>query len=749
MSLLLRLALLLVVLLAAALVLLLAAASSSSSAFDRFYPWLVGVNALVALLMAGLTAGVVLRAWRRYRQKVFGARIMIRLAFAFALIGVVPVAMVSLVSAQFLARTIDSWFSQGVNVALESGVSLGRAALDGLSSDTLGRARRLALAIEDLPSGQMIADIEKAVEGRDAVEVLVLSGSGTLLASRSAQLTALLPRIPSPEDLNRARVSRQIVIVEPEPGSEGRRLQIRAIAMGSRVTPLGDETRFVQWIEQIPPALSNNLEILNDGVRDYQQLILGKQGLRKIYGVTLLLALMLACFAALLSAVLLSGWLAGPLRQLERATKAVASGDYRPLRVAPASNDELNLLVASFNDMTSQLQEARDIAQRSRLRLEESNLFLQQILANLSAGVIVLDAQWRLIDFNSSAERMLGVALQRDQSQSLDSLPLLGSCHGLVQGSLERQAEVQFQHESLKADGRSVTLLVSGSRLPGKQPRYVLIFDDIGELLSAQRARDFADMARRLAHEIKNPLTPIQLSAERLERRLLERLNPEDAELLGRSIRTIVEQVTALKAMVDEFRNYARLPAPNPETIDLGDLLGQMQMLYATDRRITWPASPPVCRILADRAQIIQVIHNLIQNAQDAVADRTDGMIRIGLDLVASGDEASLPMPPGRREGFGGHRVRLSIIDNGPGISPEVRSRLFEPYFTSKVKGSGLGLAIVKKIVEENLGRVAVLNRSDVSPGGGSGAMAVVEFAKLEDATENDGLMPLKLSAHG
>jgi PAS domain S-box-containing protein len=748
-SLLLRLALVLVVLLAAALILLLAAASSSSSAFDRFYPWLVGVNALVALLMAGLTAGVVLRAWRRYRQRVFGARIMIRLAFAFALIGVVPVAMVSLVSAQFLARTIDSWFSQGVNVALESGVSLGRAALDGFSNDALVRARRLALAIEDLPPGQMIADVEKAVDGREGVEVLVLSGSGAVMASRSAQLTALVPTIPSSEDLNRVRAARQTVVVEPQPGSGERLLQARAIVMSTRVTALGDETRFVQWIEQIPAALSNNLEVLNDGVRDYQQLILGKQGLRKIYGVTLLLALMLACFAALLSAVLLSGWLAGPLRQLERATKAVASGDYRPLRVAPASNDELNLLVSSFNDMTAQLQEARELAQRSRLRLEESNLFLQQILANLSAGVLVLDVDWRLMDFNASAERMLGVSLSRDHLQALEDLPLIGSCHTQVRESLDHRSEVQFQHESAKADGHAVTLLVSGSRLPGKVPRYVLIFDDIGELLSAQRARDFADMARRLAHEIKNPLTPIQLSAERLERRLLERLNPEDAELLGRCTRTIVEQVTALKAMVDEFRNYARLPAPNPEPIDMGLLLSQMQTLYATDRRLEWPSSTGGFRISADRAQLIQVVHNLIQNAQDAIADRPDGFVRIRLDEVGF-DEGRVELSAFPRPlGPSGPRIRLSIIDNGPGLTPEVRSRLFEPYFTSKAKGSGLGLAIVKKIVEENLGRVSLVNRADFLPGDGSGAVATVEFAKLEDAVENATLMRDKLSSHG
>jgi PAS domain S-box-containing protein len=288
--------------------------------------------------------------------------------------------------------------------------------------------------------------------------------------------------------------------------------------MTTRVSSLGDDSRFVQWVEQIPPGLTKNLEALNDGVRDYEQLALGKQGLRKIYGVTLLLTLLLAFFGALLSAVLLSGWLAGPLRQLERATKAVASGDYRPLRFDPASTDELNVLVGSFNEMTGQLNEAREIAQKSRLRLEESNLFLQQVLAHLSAGVLILDNQWRLLEFNTSAERILAASLSSEKTKTLSTLPGLGGCSDQLIRGLVEHTDTQFQHEAARSDGSVVTLLVSGSRLPGKAPQYVVIFDDIGELLSAQRSRDFAEMARRLAHEIKNPLTPIQLAAERLQR---------------------------------------------------------------------------------------------------------------------------------------------------------------------------------------------------------------------------------------
>ena len=719
----LRAALLLVLGLAALLMLLLAASSSSSSAFDRYYPWLVAANSIVAALMVVVTIAVIVRVYRRYQRRVFGTRLMVRLAIAFALIGAIPVALVSFISAQFLAKTIDSWFSQSVNLALESGVSLGRASVDAISTDVLSRARRLALAIEEVPSGQMTDLIERAIDGREGADILVLSGSGRVLASRSAQFSSLVPELPSQDALNRAKAARQYLSIEPRPGAADRGLQVRAIAMTIRATPSGDETRFVQWVEPIPEGLAKNLEALNDGVRDYQQLTLGKQGLRKIYGVTLLLTLLLAFFGALLSAVLLSGWLAGPLRQLERATKAVASGDYRPLRVDASSTDELNVLVGSFNEMTGQLNDAREVAQRSRLRLEESNLFLQQVLAGLSAGVMIVDEHWNLLDFNLSAERLLGLDLAQARGQSLAQLAVIGGCLPTLTEGLVDAPEIQFQYEGARADGQMMTLLVSGSKISGKRPQVVLVFDDIGELLSAQRARDFAEIARRLAHEIKNPLTPIQLSAERLERRLMDRLAPEEAELLQRSTQTIVEQVTSLKAMVDEFRNYARLPAANPEPLDLGQLLREMRVLYATDKRILWPEQQQAYWVLADRAQCIQVVHNLLQNAQDAIGDSAEGSVEIRLALVAGA----------RQE----ERVRLMVLDNGPGLLPETRGRLFEPYFTSKAKGSGLGLAIVKKIVEENHGRVSLVNRQEIDPGQIVGAAAVVEFAKLDQATHN------------
>jgi nitrogen fixation/metabolism regulation signal transduction histidine kinase len=326
------------------------------------------------------------------------------------------------------------------------------------------------------------------------------------------------------------------------------------------------------------------------------------------------------------------------------------------------------------------------------------------------------------MQFNTGAEKILGQPLLPAKNRPIHSLAIFSDCAAQLQAGLLEKPEIQFQHESLRPDHQELTLLISGSRLPGTEPGFVVIFDDIGAVLSAQRSKAFADMARRLAHEIKNPLTPIQLSAERLQRRLSEKLGPDDADLLDRSTQTIVTQVTALKAMVDEFRNYARLPASSPELIDLDQLLSEMLLLYATDRRIRWQPTGQPHLIFADRSQVIQVVHNLVQNAQDAVGDLPNAEIALHVQFAGQDNAPT---------------VRLTVADNGPGLSTEAKRRIFEPYFTSKTKGSGLGLAIVKKIAEENQAQVSLENRLDPVTGNVIGAVATIEFAKLSNANDN------------
>ena len=725
MSFTLRLSLALVFVLGGVILALLSMASGAESRLDRYYPYLLGANFVLALAMAILTLLIVLRTYKRYRQRVFGSRLMVRLALAFTLMGIVPVTLVSLVSVQFLSRSIDSWFSQSVDGALESGAALGRATLEAIQIESVTQARRLALALESVPDQNLTEAIETLTEGRDGLEVLILNAKGRVLAIRSASLFRLVPDMPSAEALNRARATRQFVIVEPRPDGQQWALQARALVMSVRSGPSADQVRFVQWLEPVPDALARNIDALNLGYSDYRQLVLGKQGIRKIYGVTLSLALLLAVFGALSAAVLLSAWLAGPLRSLERATKAVAVGDYPQLK-EDAADHELNDLLKSFNDMTRQLQEAKQLAFESQQKREASMQFLEQVLSHLSAGVMVFDQNWQLRQFNPGASRILGEDLRTRIGQPLAQLPLFAVVASEIDLALLNEGDDQRQIEAWHVSGQVVSLVANTSRLPtlvqGQPSSHVLVFDDISALLSAQRAKTWSDMARRLAHEIKNPLTPIQLSAERLQRRLTGKLETTDQELLEKSCDTIVDQVAGLKAMVDEFRNYARLPMAKPEALELGGLVAEIMTLYATDARVQADLSGAACWVWADRGQLIQVIHNLVQNAQDAVADQTNGLVTLTTFIRATDGSGS--------------EVVLRVDDNGPGIPPEMMSRVFEPYVTSKAKGSGLGLAIVKKIAEENRARISLETRRDVDQSV-LGARAELSFAQWLPKAEN------------
>ncbi|MGA1694418.1 MAG: HAMP domain-containing protein, partial [Burkholderiaceae bacterium] len=401
-----RLALLLVFALAGGMLAVLSMASGLESRLDEVYPVLVAANLALVLIMAVMAIAMVVKAWRRYRRREFGSRLTIRLATALTLMGILPVALVSLVSVQFLARTIDSWFSQSVEGALQSGADLGRATVESMRREAMSNARRLALAIEAVPDSELNSLIELALEGRPQAEVMVLNTQGKVLAIRSATLFRLVPDLPSSEALSAVKTSRQFALVEPASGVEPWALQTRALALSVRKELSQDPVRIVQWLEPVPARLAQHIDDLNQGLNDYQQLGLGKQGIRRIYGITLSLALLLAIFGALSIAVLLSGWLAGPLRALERATREVAVGDYPRLR-EDLIDHELNDLIRSFNQMTAQLRDAQQLAAQSEAQREQSLQFLKQMLETLSAGVLVLDEDLCLREFNPSAERVL------------------------------------------------------------------------------------------------------------------------------------------------------------------------------------------------------------------------------------------------------------------------------------------------------------------------------------------------------
>ncbi|TAN53009.1 MAG: HAMP domain-containing protein [Betaproteobacteria bacterium] len=673
-----RLLLLVAAALAGVLLFLLASASANVSLFARQYPLLLGLNAVLAAALAALVAWQLVSLTRKLRARVFGSRLTLRFLLSFALMAVVPGALVYTVSVHFLVRSIETWFDVKVDAALEGGMNLGQAAIDQVLGELQVKGRAMALELADRTPGQLPLWLNRLREQAGVQEAVVVAASGRLLASASTELDKFVPDLPSPLALRQARTGRGYATVDVP---AGRPLALRVVvplASGS----LADEPRFLQLRQALPEGFARSAAAVEAAYRDYRELAIARQGLKQIYIVTLTLALTLALLVALALAAILASRLAEPLAFLAGATQAVARGDFS--REAPVtSRDELGVLTESFNSMTRQLDEARRVVEANRSALETANVYLENILANLSAGVLVFGPDLRLSISNHGALAILGAELERFADAMREQF--------IQHGAQAWQTELE-----LKGTGK--TLMARGAALPAAGGGgHVLVFDDISHLIQAQRALAWAEVARRLAHEIKNPLTPIQLSAERLEMKLEGRLAGDDAEALRRSTRTIVNQVTALKAMVDDFRDYARLPAPTPTRLDLNALVREVLALYEQSKA---PISPRLAAALpavaADPIQIRQVIHNLVQNAQDALENRKDAR--------------PAPLIEVRTEPAG-ERVLLAISDNGGGFPEELMARIFEPYVTTKPRGTGLGLAIVKKIVDEHHGAILIENR--------------------------------------
>jgi nitrogen fixation/metabolism regulation signal transduction histidine kinase len=669
---------------------LLATASGDTGLLERHYPLLLTLNAALAVLLAGLLAYHLVSMARRYRARVFGSRLTLRLLLRFALLAVVPGLIVYAVSVQFLTRSIESWFDVKVDAALEGGITLGQQAIDQMMAELQGKARAMTVELADPAPGQLAARLERLRAQVGVEEAVIVTASGGLVASASADVNKFVPDLPGRELLRQARANRGHTAIDM---SAGRPMSLRVL-VPINSSALADEVRFLQLRDSVSLSFSRSAEAVEAAYRDYRELAISRDGLKRIYIVALSFALLMALFVAVTIAVAQSNLIAEPLANLAQATQAVARGDFsRPAPVT--SRDELGVLTESFNSMTRQLDEARRGMESNRAALQAAKSHLESILANLSAGVLVFDHQLELTLSNHGATAIVATELQAFAARMRE--------HFVENGARDWQLDL------LLKDGKTVH--ARGARLPQVTGGgFVVVFDDITQLVQAQRATAWAEVARRLAHEIKNPLTPIQLSAERLEMKLGERLSREDAETLRRATGTIVSQVSALKAMVDDFRDYARLPAPAPTRLDLNALVNDVLALYETSsvpiaKRLA-QGLPPVW---ADGAQIRQVIHNLVQNAQDSHenAKQTSADIEVRTELA-------------------GDKVRLAVSDHGGGFPEELMARIFEPYVTTKPRGTGLGLAIVKKIVDEHHGSVAIENR----PNRGASVSVLLPLAK-------------------
>ena len=689
---------------------LLATATANTTLFAGHYNTLVLINgALVALLML-VVGGQLLQLRRNLRSGVFGSRLALRLVLLFSLVAVLPGALVYAVSVTFLGKSIESWFDVRVDRALEGGINLGRSSLDYLLKETSNRAMQIATSIADVPGGAGPA-LTRAAELSGVYEAALYSPSGSVLAV-AGTAGGMTPEPLSGDALRRARLQQVYAKVEQ---TQDAGLMLRVVVpvnSGDRMDPL----RVLQVIERVPRTLAQDLEKVQAGQRDYQEISFSRAALKRLYQLTLTLTLLLALTSALGLAVVLSEQFAEPLGLLAEGTRAVAQGDFTR-RQPVTSRDELGVLTDSFNTMTAQLADAKVRTEESQRATETTRAYLESVLGNLSSGVLAFDARYRLRTANPSAAVILqqpfadvsGVPLAEWGGR----LPALAPFSELIAESFRGSRDGQWQREAaLMVAGQTRTLLLRGTRLPGAPvPGYVVVFDDVSELLQAQRDAAWSEVARRLAHEIKNPLTPIQLSAERLAVKLTSRLDENDQETLRRGTQTIVSQVAAMKHMVDDFAIYARQPRPGQmQAVDLAALLLDVLALYDNLRphvALALPDAPVI--IQGEPTRLRQVFHNLLQNAVDAQAGADDP--RIDITLAVQGGEATLA--------FG---------DRGPGFAENVLAHPFEPYVTTKAKGTGLGLAIVKKIVDEHAGRVTLEN---VAP---HGARVTLHFRALKSA---------------
>ena len=699
------------------LLFLLTQATQRWEAYEQNFGLLFGLNMVFAALLLAVIAWFGVRLFYRLQQGKFGSRLLVKLASIFALVGILPGLLIYAVSYQFVTRSIEVWFDTRVEVALDAGLNLSRSTLESLSNELAASVRSASQEVAGASDQSLPLVLEKIRTQLDANEVTLWQGNGVTLASVTQERYQLQPERPTPAEWRQVR-SQGISW-----RSEGLDDNLLAAPVQPRITvlvqitgtgfQLEGQARVLQVVKKLPPVLVANALAVLDANRQYQERALARDGLKRMYIGTLTLSLFLAVFGAVLLAVLLGNQLARPLLLLAEGVRDVAAGDLSP-RAVLQGKDELDGLTRAFAQMTEQLAQARRTVESSMAQVNLARSHLQTMLDNLTAGVVLLDTQGHILSINPGATRILQLPLAVHLGKALtdiEGLQVFGRqvMEHFHEFASEQQRSLDHWQQSFEIDTKTqqtfvefgperqlhTTLVARGAVLP--QGEWLLVFDDITEIVSAQRTQAWSEVARRLAHEIKNPLTPIQLSAERLEMKLADKLVGTDQALLHKSVKTIVDQVDALQRLVNEFRDFGRLPQARLQALDLNQLLQEMMPLYDNDNAlvpVSWHLSADIPLVSGDAAQLRQVVHNLIQNAQDASAQSTQPMVHVWTEQAAASQ-----------------RVRLRIVDNGSGFSESVLQRAFEPYVTTKAGGTGLGLAVVKKIADEHHARIEIKNR--------------------------------------
>ena len=709
------------------LLVLLAIASSNTEFFDNYFIWLYAANVVIGICLTLVILVLTVVIAVRWHRGHFGTRLIAKLAMIFALVGIVPGLILYGVSLQFVSRSIETWFDVQVESALNSGLELGRVTLRVAEEEILAEGNFIAEQIVQAPSGttsdQVGAMVMRARNQFGIQEVSLFNMQRNLILSSEVRPKKYFPP-PNPDIIAEAFKKKGIAFldqIEVDGGQRGYRVRaiipiVRKKAIHSKLDSVKDveDKYFLQLVRFIPTPLAKNIFAVESAYSEYQEKALGRTGLRKMFVGTLTLTLFFALFVAITLALMLGRQLARPLLMLLRGTQAVAQGDLSP-KPELDTGDELGMLTRQFNVMTRQLAD-------TRTSLQESKAFLERVLGSLTAGVCIFDKNYNVVSSNAGADRIFGQDLTHLDGKPLSNNPALLEFEEAIKEGFATmklavvdetsapkvgqvnapvwQKQIQLHSTNEYENELGVTLFVRGTELTGDLR--MVVFDDITDVVSAQRSIAWSEVARRLAHEIKNPLTPIQLSAERLQHKLAGKLSAEQEEMINRSTETIIGQVQAMKQMVNDFRDFAKTPTPQLKPVSINGLTEEILRLYeGSPLRTQLDSRCP--EIMGDPTQLRQVIHNLLQNAQDATLEGPNPSepVEVKTELVPYGEHGSAVQ----------NAVRLTISDCGVGFPAKILARAFEPYVTTKTKGTGLGLAVVKKIIDDHSAKIEIRNR--------------------------------------
>jgi nitrogen fixation/metabolism regulation signal transduction histidine kinase len=679
---------------------LLSRTAQNSDDFDQLHNVILSINIAGVVLLFILTVGNLARLLREYRTHVPGARLKARMVAMFVGLAVLPLLLVFYFSIQFINRGIDTWFDVEVEAGLDNALKLSRAVLEMQMRQHLYATQQIAQRLGSVSEQQMIFELSMMRRESGASEITIYGSNNRILATSSDRPSAGLPTPLSEEVVMQTQQNRPYVALDPEDYEIHTAV---TFSVSGRAEPIG----IIQAHYPVTERLARMADSVDKSYREYQQLLFQRDPLKITFSLTLTVVLMLSLLAAIYGAFVFSRRLVAPIQDLVAGTRAVAEGNF-DTRLPTPTRDEIGFLISSFNDMTQRLASARREASQSQAQVEAERTNLEVILARLSTGVLALEDDMRIRTANQASGAILSVDLENRAGESLLEVakghPLLEQLVDVARMHMTAGETEWREQIVLRGDVGRRVLTCACTTLPGDEDHaagYVIVFDDITALLQAQRDAAWGEVARRLAHEIKNPLTPIQLSAERLRRKYLDTMTDDEAQVLDRATHTIVQQVEAMKEMVNAFSDYARAPDLDIGSFDMDKLVHQVVDLYRAQERkikIVLTSDPSMPKIEADAGRVRQILHNLIRNAIEALENSESGRIDVHVSAA---------------EFDGVDVLQIKVEDNGPGFQEGSENQIFDPYVTTKPKGTGLGLAIVKKLVEEHIGSIRAYNRKE------------------------------------